>query len=96
MEEELQTSDSALLDKEDKNGENTKKEARVSNAKSRYSVTSTDLDFHEVVEEAEMLTKEELYRHAYNLDDGEYGGMIKLIVLQQSSSVRERLSHYSN
>ena len=93
MDEELPFSEEVPLNNSDKNGENTKKEARVSNAKSQYSVTSTDLDFHEVVEEAEMLTKEELYRHAYNLDDGEYGGMIKLIVLQQSSS---RLSHYSN
>ena len=84
MEEELQTSDSALLDKEDKNGRNTNNK--------KFGFNSTSYSLSELVEEAEMLTKEELYRRAYNLCDGEYGGMIRLVA-HESNLERGLLSH---
>ena len=87
MEEELQLGDSALLDNEDKKSRNT-------NSK-KPSFTSISYSFSEIVEEAEMLTREELYCRAYNLDDGEYGGMIKLIAYERNDE-RELLSHLSS
>ena len=51
----------------------------------KLSSTISSKGFDEIVVEAEMLTKEQLARFAYNLEDGEYGGMIRLIAFRRST-----------